>query len=76
MDLFFLCDLKNQKFKVGLIMIDVFTEYMVIVPIKSKNEGDVASGMIEALNKDRRASLKFHILMMRKVSALKLYKNI
>ena len=32
-------------------MIDVFTKYMVIVPIKSKNEGDVASGMIEALNK-------------------------
>ena len=51
MDLFFLGDLKNQEFKVGLIMIDVFTKYMVIVPIKSKNEGDVASGMIEALNK-------------------------
>ena len=51
MDLFFLGDLKNQKFRVGLIMIDVFTKYMVIIPIPSKNEGDVASGMIEALKK-------------------------
>ena len=51
MDLFFLNDLKGQKFKVGLITIDVFTKYMVIIPIMSKNEGDVASGMIEALNK-------------------------
>ena len=51
MDLFFLGDFKNQEFKVGLIVIDVFTKYMVIVPIQSKGEGDVASGMIEALNK-------------------------
>lgn len=51
MDLLFLNDLKGQKFKVGLIMIDVFAKYMVIIPIMSKNEGDVVSGMIEALNK-------------------------
>ena len=51
MDLFFLGDLKNEEFKVGLIVIDVFTKYMVIAPIKSKGEGDVASGMLEALNK-------------------------
>lgn len=32
-------------------MIDVFTKYMVVIPIKSKGEGDIASGMIEAFNK-------------------------
>ena len=32
-------------------MIDVFDKFMYVVPIKSKQEGDVASGMIECLNK-------------------------
>ena len=51
MDLFFISDLENQKFRVGMLTIDIFTKYMVVVPIKSKNEGDVASRMIEGLNK-------------------------
>ena len=48
---FFVNDLKEQKFKVGVLMIDVFDKFMHVVPIKSKQEGDVASGMIECLNK-------------------------
>ena len=32
-------------------MIDVFDQFMYVVPIKSKQEGDVASGMIECLYK-------------------------
>ena len=32
-------------------MIDVFDKFMYVVPIKGKQEGDVASGMIECLNK-------------------------
>ena len=32
-------------------MIDVFSKYMVVVPIKSRSEGDVASGLIECLHK-------------------------
>ena len=51
MDLFFKNDLENQKFRVGMLMIDIFTKYMVVVPIKSKGEGDIASGMIEGLKK-------------------------
>lgn len=47
MDLFFINDLEKQKFKVGLLMIDIFTKYMVVIPIKSKSEGDIAAGMIE-----------------------------
>ena len=51
MDLFFINDLEEQKFRVGLLMIDIFTKYMVVVPISSKGEGDIASGMMEALKK-------------------------
>ena len=52
MDLFLINDLENQKFRVGMLMIDIFTKYMVVVPIKSKGEGDIASGMIEGLKKN------------------------
>ena len=51
MDLFFINDLEDQKFKVGMIMIDVFDKFMHVVAIKSKNEEDLASGMIECLHK-------------------------
>ena len=51
MDLFFINDLEKQKYRVGLLMIDIFTKYMVVVPISSKGEGDIASGMMEALKK-------------------------
>ena len=50
-DLFFINDIPDQKFRVGAITIDVFSKFMVIVPIKSKNEGDVASALIEGFNK-------------------------
>ena len=51
MDLFFINELKEQKFKVGVLMVDVFDKFMRVVAINSKQEGDVASGMIECLNK-------------------------
>ena len=51
MDLFLINDLDEQKFRVGVLMTDVFDKFMYVVPIKSKQEGDVASGMIECLNK-------------------------
>ena len=51
MDLFFINDMEEQKFKVGMLMIDIFDKFMSVVAIKSKTEGDVASGMIECLNK-------------------------
>ena len=44
-------DLENQKFKIGMIMIDIFTKFISITPIKSKSEGDVAAGLIECLHK-------------------------
>ena len=50
MDLFFIDDLKDQKFRVGMLMIDIFEKFMHVVAIKGKKEEDLASGMIECLN--------------------------
>ena len=46
-DLFFVNDIPDQKFKVGVAMLDIFTKFATVIPIKSKSEGDVASGMIQ-----------------------------
>ena len=51
MDLFFINDLDNQKFRVGVLMIDIFDKFMHVVAIKGKKEEDLASGMIECLHK-------------------------
>ena len=41
-------------------MIDVFEKFMHVVPIQGKPEGDVASGMIECLNKmDKKPDIIF-----------------
>ena len=51
MDLFFINDLKDQKFRVGMLMIDIFDKFMHVVALKGKKEEDLASGMIECLHK-------------------------
>ena len=51
MDLFFINDLKDQKFRVGMLMIDIFDKFMHVVAVKGKKEEDLASGMIECLHK-------------------------
>ena len=48
---FFINDLKDQKFRVGMLMIDIFDKFMHVVAIKGKKEEDLASGMIECLHK-------------------------
>ena len=50
-DLFFRNDLPDQKFKVGSLLIDAFSKYMVVIPIKSKSELDVACASIEGFSK-------------------------
>ena len=37
--------------KVGALMIDVFSKYMTVIPIKSKSEGDVAMALVEGFKK-------------------------
>ena len=51
LDLFFINDLENQKVKIGMTMIDIFTKFACVVPIASKSEGDVAAGLLECLEK-------------------------
>ena len=51
MDLFFINDLEQQKFKVGMIMIDIFDKFVHVVALQGKKEEDLASGMIECIHK-------------------------
>ena len=48
---FFMNGLEDQKFRVGVLMIDIFDKFMHVVAIKGKKEEDLASGMIECLHK-------------------------
>jgi hypothetical protein len=54
MDLFFINEGENQKFTIAMIMIDAFSKYIAVVPIKSKAEGDTLAGMIECFAKMRK----------------------
>ena len=61
-DLFFISkkDLENQKFRVGLVLIDVFSRYAVVVPIKSKEQPDFLVRLLEGLNKmDKKPELLY-----------------
>ena len=52
-DLFFITnnDLDNQKFRIGLVVIDIFSKFAVVVPIKSKQPPDLLAGIMEGINK-------------------------
>ena len=52
-DLFFITnnDLKNQKLRIGLVVIDIFSKFAVVVPIKSKQPPDLLAGIMEGINK-------------------------
>ncbi len=50
-DLFFINDLEEQKFGVGMVCIDIFSKMAAVVPIMSKDTGDVAAGIIECIQK-------------------------
>ena len=55
-DLFFLSDLDKelevkQIYKVGMMIIDIFSKYMVVIPLQGKSEADVAAGFMEGLPK-------------------------
>ena len=52
-DLFFISqnDLENQKFRIGLVLIDIFSKYATVIPIKSKEPPDMLAGIMEGLQK-------------------------
>ena len=45
MDLFFVNDLENQEYKIGLLIVDIFSKYLTVVPIHSKTIADVLQGI-------------------------------
>ena len=49
--LFFIKDLEKQKTIVGFLMIDIFSKYMVVLSLPSKDGEDVASAFIEGIKK-------------------------
>jgi len=48
MDLFFINDLEDQEYKIGLMMIDIFSKYMTVVPLETKQTRDLLAGIKEA----------------------------
>ena len=52
-DLFFISknDLEKQKFRIGLVLVDIFSKYAAVIPIKSKEPPDVLAGIMEGLHK-------------------------
>ena len=54
LDLFFISseDIETtQKFRAGLVLIDVLSKYAVVIPIKSKTPPDIIAGTMEGLQK-------------------------
>ena len=45
MDLFFVNDLENQEYKIGLLIVDIFSKYLTAVPLHSKTIADVLEGI-------------------------------
>ena len=44
-------DLPDQRYKVGLLLADVFKKYTEAWPIKDKTEGSLLSGLMEGGSK-------------------------
>ena len=51
LDLFFINDIPKQKFKVGMVLIDIFTSYSTVIPVKSKQPPDIIAGVMEGIQK-------------------------
>ena len=47
-DLFFMPE-NNEEYDKALLLVDIFSKFIVVVPIKTKSEGDLLAGMIEGI---------------------------
>ena len=80
LNLFFISknDLENQKFRIGLILIDIFSKSATVIPIASKQPADVLAGIMEGIKKmdgkpkmiysDEEGMLLLIILMRKKLN--------
>ena len=50
-DLFFMPD---EKYKVGMIMVDIFTKYTEVIPIMDKTDGSILAALMEGFKQDGR----------------------
>jgi hypothetical protein len=50
--------LGEQKFDTGIVCIDIFSRYAVVIPLEGKNGDDCASGILESIELMRKAGLK------------------
>ena len=67
MDLSF-SDLKDNKFKVAFIRIDIVTTYTVVIPIKSRSIEDVAMEITEVINKEGEEAMNGNMQIWKKHS--------
>ena len=49
MDLFFMNYLKDPEFNIGLLMVDIFTKFVSIIPMKANNAPAIQEAMKEAM---------------------------
>ena len=49
MDLFFMNYLKDPEFNIGLLMVDIFTKFVSIIPMKANNAPAIQEAMKEAI---------------------------
>ena len=47
----FSTDLKQNNKEQGMLCIDIFTKYALVLPITSKTEDDTAAGILECMHK-------------------------
>jgi hypothetical protein len=50
-DIFFVRDLGKQKFPYGMVCIDIFSKFAVVIPMKSRNGDDCAAAILESFQK-------------------------
>lgn len=50
-DIFFIKDLQKQKFTEGLLMIDIFTKYLAVMPLEGKSVGSITAALLEGFRK-------------------------
>ena len=45
MDLFFINDLEDQDYTIGFFIVDIFSKYLTVVPLDTKQISDVLHGI-------------------------------
>jgi len=48
-DLFFMNDNSDDEYKIGLLVIDIFSKFLEVIPLKTKQPQDVLEGLIDAM---------------------------